>query len=258
MRRFILNLVLSTGVLLLLATPNLLHASGWLGVTIEPPSGVQIGEIIKGGPADLAGLKNGDRILSINGQKVLSIANFIKTIASKAAKDEVELLVVRQGEQIVVKVLLDDSNNHRSVSQNPFYYIPESSRRGDNPGSLLSRRQQQFPDYSVPTNKLQPPNALHSAQPYDHPQAWLGIAPGATTNGGVAIKGVAPNGPGAKAGLKPGDIVIAINGNAVATPSSLVRLMGQFKADDLVEISLTREGKPKTLQAKMAVHPLIK
>jgi S1-C subfamily serine protease len=242
MNRTTLNLV-SFVILLLMTTTT--HAGGWLGITIEPPQGVQVGEIIKGGPADQAKLEKGDIILAINSNQVQSIPHFIQEISRLAAKQEVILTIVRQGKKMEVRVILDDSNRHLSVSQTPFFRMPTVGFHHPapkKPGSLLPQ---------TPTTPL----LAAPGTPPAPSLAWLGIAPGISNKGGVLVKGVAPNSPGIKAGIKSGDIITAINGQAVSTPASLVRLMSQFKPDDLVMVSLIRNGKVKNLQAKMAIHP---
>jgi serine protease Do len=254
LNRIILSLA-SFSVALLLLTP--LYAGGWLGVTIEPTRGVQIGEIIKGGPADLAKLKNGDVILKVNGKPVQSIAHFIQEISRIGAKQKALLNIIRQGKSLVVKVTLDDSNKHMSVSQTPFFRMPNSAHHiqpFQQRGSMMPGVNPTFPGPSSSNSTLSDP--MPFPPPPTPPSAWLGIAPGISNKGGIIVKGVAVNSPAKKAGIQTGDIIISINGQAVSSPASLVRLMAQFKPDDLVEVALTRKGKDQTLQVKMAEHPL--
>src|SRR5690606_30549351 len=55
-----------------------------------------------------------------------------------------------------------------------------------------------------------------------------------------------PEGPAAKDGLKAGDIVLSVNGEAVDRSSSLARLIGQVKPDQDVELKVMRDGKTLT------------
>ena len=56
-------------------------------------------------------------------------------------------------------------------------------------------------------------------------RGWLGVSvqdvPG--DGAGVAIAGVERNGPAARAGLRPGDVVTAVNGEQVDTSRGLIR-----------------------------------
>ncbi len=228
------------------------YGEGWLGITIEPPNGVQIGEIIKGGPADLAGLKNRDIIQTVNENPVLSMGHFIRTISQMAPKQEVVLGLLRQGKNLQAKVILDDRKNHLSVSQTPLQQLPSGMLPSSSAfRSWMDQSGSDFPGSLYPL----PTVATPAPEPAPQPAAWLGIAPGLSDKSGVLVKGVAKDSPGELAGLKPGDLVISINGQALSSPASLVRLMDQLEPGELVVISLTREGKIINLQAKMANNP---
>ncbi|MBF0379468.1 MAG: PDZ domain-containing protein [Magnetococcales bacterium] len=225
------------------------HAGGWLGVTIEPPRGVQIGEIIKGSPADIAKLQKGDLIINIDGKPVNSIVAFTNEISRLGANKKVVLGIKRQGTNIQADVTLDDSNKHLSVSQTPYFHRSHV----DNPTSSFMQQ----PPFPAPHYQQNNKHAAKKPAPHKPQQStWLGIAPGVNKAGGVFVKAVAPNGPGYKAGLKTGDVIISINGQAVVSPASLVKLIGSFKPEELVLLAINRNGKPKTLQAKIALHPL--
>ncbi|MBF0358876.1 MAG: PDZ domain-containing protein [Magnetococcales bacterium] len=225
-------------------------AGGWLGVTIEPPQGVQIGEIIKGGPADKAELLKGDIITKINGNKVYSVASFTQKISQIGAEKKVTLDIMRQGKPLTIEVILDDSSRHRSVSQTPFFQSPPN---GAHSIPFLPPGHFQPPAYQN-SNKFPPIKSKADAQP----AVWLGIAPGVAKSGEVVIKGVAANGPGDKAGLKAGDLIISINGQAVVSPASLIKMISNFKPGDLVILAITRKGQDKSIQIKMAAHPTAK
>ncbi|MBF0453572.1 MAG: PDZ domain-containing protein [Magnetococcales bacterium] len=256
MSRLSVNCVPFYALILFFATLSPLQAGGWLGVTVEPPHGVQIGEIIKGGPADRAKLENGDIIQSIDQQPVDSLHSFVRDISRLGAGKQVVLGIVRQGKKQEVRVTLDDSNDHPSVSQTPFYRLPGSNHLASPPTSQLGSLIPPAPElleqgYPSPHALPSPPER----QPFpSHPTVWLGIAPGMAEDG-VLVKGVAPQSPGEQAGIRTGDLIIAINGQAVSTPASLVRMMRQFKPDDLVLIGLNSQGETKTVQAIMALHP---
>ena len=64
--------------------------AGWRG-------GVQVGDVIKGSPADRAGLRTGDAFVSINGQPVVS-PSMIQQAVFHAEGKPVELTVMRAGE----------------------------------------------------------------------------------------------------------------------------------------------------------------
>lgn len=69
---------------------------------------------------------------------------------------------------------------------------------------------------------------------------------------GVVISGVISGSPADKAGLKTGDVVIAINGKPVDTPIKLSNSIALMQVGDKVILHIFREGKKKTIKAKIA------
>ena len=79
---------------------------------------------------------------------------------------------------------------------------------------------------------------------------------GLGTDHGVAISGIEPNGPAAKAGLVEGDIVTAINGTEVKTDDALRKLIGNAKPGASVELKVVhRNSKTATVKAKLGELP---
>lgn len=240
------------------------QAGGWLGVTIEPPQGVQVAEIIKGSPADRAGLERGDIIRSLDGVEITGMGQFIQLVTGKPAGGEVMLQVIRRGEEREVRATLEESEEHRSVSQG---HVP--GWRLQYPPVMPERDPRQPPAFSYPERmEMGGPGSIPpgTAWPRDSmpmppqsgfeppPKAWLGVAL-EMAPGGVAVIGVAPDGPGMRAGLREGDVIVAINGQAVATPRALVRLINQQGPGDLVELAITRAGQARMLQAQLQAPP---
>ncbi len=79
-------------------------------------------------------------------------------------------------------------------------------------------------------------------------RGWLGVsvqdAPGArAANNGVAIAGIDRTGPAARAGLKPGDIVLAVNGDRVDSARGLIRAVAAAQPGSAVKLSVRRSGQ---------------
>ena len=86
------------------------QAKPWLGVRIEtakaPETGVLIREVIKGTPADDAGLKKDDRVQSIDQHAVASAEDFITTVQSKGVGSTVDLDFLRDGKAVKKSIKL--------------------------------------------------------------------------------------------------------------------------------------------------------
>ena len=87
-------------------------------------------------------------------------------------------------------------------------------------------------------------------------RAMLGVnLAGAEPNGGgVRVEGVSPGGPAAAAGVKPGDVIVAIDAKPVATGRELVRAMESIEPGAKVALRLRRDGKP--VEASVVARPL--
>ncbi len=72
---------------------------------------------------------------------------------------------------------------------------------------------------------------------------------------GVLVETISdPNGPGAKAGLRPGDVVTKFDGQAVSKSSELQRLVGNAPIGSTVTLDVVRAGK--TIQLKAVTQEL--
>ncbi len=68
---------------------------------------------------------------------------------------------------------------------------------------------------------------------------------------GVYLSELTPGGAAEKAGLKPGDIVTAIEGRVVESSSQLIEQIGRHRPGDVVELSFLRNGKSNTLSVEL-------
>jgi serine protease Do/serine protease DegQ len=69
---------------------------------------------------------------------------------------------------------------------------------------------------------------------------------------GAVIAGVMPGSTAQKAGLKTGDIVIAINGQAVDSATKLHNFIALMQAGDKVSLAILRNDKEKTITTRLA------
>lgn len=76
----------------------------------------------------------------------------------------------------------------------------------------------------------------------------------ANTTGSV-VRHVAPGSPAEKAGLKAGDIVLAIGDKPVATFIDLANDVRSRKPGDKVEVTISREGKEQKLELTIGERP---
>jgi len=73
---------------------------------------------------------------------------------------------------------------------------------------------------------------------------------------GALIAGVLKDGPADKAGVKPGDVLLAINGNPVKDSSSLLNLIAALKPGDTARLSVARKNQSLELQVQVGRRPI--
>jgi serine protease DegQ len=76
-------------------------------------------------------------------------------------------------------------------------------------------------------------------------------AVGSKPGHGAVVLEVAPDSPAAKAGLRPGDVVLSVNGRAVRSSADLRNQIGLAAVGDPQEFRVLREGKELVFRAKV-------
>jgi serine protease Do len=91
-------------------------------------------------------------------------------------------------------------------------------------------------------------------------RGWLGVsvqdvAASAGRRAGVAIAAVERTGPAARAGLKPGDLVYAVNGDRVDSSRGLIRSVAAVTPGQQVRLSVVRQGREMEIPVTVGRRP---
>lgn len=86
-------------------------------------------------------------------------------------------------------------------------------------------------------------------------RGWLGVSVQDVTGGGVAIAGVDRTGPAARAGIRPGDTVTAVNGEKVDTARGLIRAVAATPPGDSVRLTVRRQGRDMDIAVTVGRRP---
>lgn len=176
---------------------------GYLGVGIQDidkdlaeslklpnTDGVLVGQVFPETPAARAGLKRGDVILALDGQKVKDVSELRNRVARLSPGSGAKLEVMRDGRRTSFDLSIAELEDQASNPGGPS--APETPAR-----DLLG----------LTVQPLTPDLARRL---------------GAEGRTGVVIAAVEPGSPAARAGLRPGDLVEEVNRQSIARPADFV------------------------------------
>lgn len=200
------------GVMVQQVTPELAEAVG-----LEEPRGALVANVVARGPADVAGLEQGDVITSFAGAEIQEMRDLPRIVAGTEIGRGVEVQVWRNGSEERFQV--------------------EIGRLEPQQASLQAEPQEQQPDAAASESLGASLAALdaETRQRFDLSGDLQG----------VVIVEVQGGGPAAEAGLRPGDVIRRVDGEEIEAPQQVSQALseaasGQRSALILVE----RDGNP--------------
>ena len=198
---------------------------GRIGVVIQPvtrelaesfglpkPAGALVSSVEKGSPAEKAGIEAGDVILKFSGKDVNSSEDLPRLVGSTKPGSKAVMQLMRNKAAREVTVVVGEMPDEARAAQ-------RSQRRG--PGAKP-------PVESV--SRL----GMTLSEPTAEQRKELKIA------GGILVEDV--QGPAARAGMRRGDIILAVNNQDVKSLEQFGQLMSQFEKGKIVAMLVRRGG----------------
>ena len=200
---------------------------GRIGVVIQPvtkdlaesfglgkPSGALVSSVEKGSPAEKAGIEAGDVILKFDGKTVASSEDLPRLVGATKPGTKASVQLMRNKVTKDVTVLVGEMPDETRNAQR------QQQRRGQ-PGGK--------PPVEAVTRL-----GMTLSEPPQAQREQLNIA------GGVLVEDVA-QGAAARAGIRRGDIILAINNQDIKSLEQFGQLVGQFEKGKIVAL-LVRRG----------------
>jgi thiol-disulfide isomerase/thioredoxin len=82
----------------------------WLGIAMDnadsPGAGVRVGHVIRGSPADKAGIRDGDRVLRVGSTTVARGSDVVHAVSGLSVGDSVEVAFARAGKEQTARATL--------------------------------------------------------------------------------------------------------------------------------------------------------
>ena len=219
--------------------------------------GVGITEVVKDSPAEKAGLRKGDVILRLDGENVSSVRKLNRLVSELAPDQSVRIGVSRGGaEQEVTATIGKRSNPSFAGDVFPgggrmfkFDGPDMKTWKFDGPdmknwkweGPMLDRNN--FPNFNGDVLVLGGRRiGVSSIELTKQLADYMGVTGGK----GVLVTSVTENGPAAKAGLRAGDVITAVDGEAIDSPGDISRIINR-KKEGAVTLSVIRNKAPQTI-----------
>ena len=83
----------------------------------------------------------------------------------------------------------------------------------------------------------------------------FGRSPLGIQSPGALVKSVTPDTPADKAGLREGDIILAVNDEKITLAMDLAQVVQKHKPGDTVTLTIRRDGAEQSLQVVLGQHP---
>ena len=191
---------------------------GWLGVGIQDLSeelaeyhgikerkGVLVNKVFPGDPADKAGIKPEDIVISVNGKKVENTRELSKLIAGTRVGDTVKIKVLRNGieKKIGVKIVKREDDKIAGLAPSKGNEYELGIRVSELTSEIIRR-------FNI------------------------------TETGGVIVTDVEAEGQGAKAGVRIGDIIKEINHQPIETVKDYENKTKKLKKGDSIQMFIKR------------------
>ncbi len=201
---------------------------GWLGVSIQQMSeelaesfglkkvyGALVTEVVKDSPAEQAGLKRGDVILSYDGKELEDMKDLPRLVAATPVDKKVRMTIFRDGKEKKLKVKVGQL---KDAKQQTEVTTSEGGQLGLTVVDISPEVMRRF---------------------------------NLETGDGVLITGIDRDGPAAKANLNHGDVILEVNGNEIKDAADFRKTVAKTDKGDVLRL-LIRRGESilyTTLQA---------
>ncbi len=184
---------------------------GWIGVQIQPVTkdiadsmglkntdGALVAEPAENSPAAKAGIKAGDLIVAVNGERIANARELSRRIAQMGPGQSARLTILQRGAEKTVNVTLGELPTQA-----------ELSRRGGEDRSGPAREELTL---------------------------GLQLSPAASVAGsgneGVVVTRVLPDSPAGERGFKTGDVILEVAGKAVSNPADVRKALEDARKDN--------------------------
>jgi S1-C subfamily serine protease len=222
--------------------------------------GAVVENVAPDSPAERAGMKAGDVITGFDGEKVRSAKQLARLVNETPAGRTVAATVLRDGKSVDLKVTPEAGEVARAGEG---FVMPPMAEWRTLPELNFDSRAFKFDDPGTAElfEKRVPGGEGRAFGFFMNPgRGRLGIGLQDLTpqlaeyfgaKEGVLVTTVEDDSPASRAGLKAGDVIVAINGNSVNSSPDVMRAVGETGESGELAITYLRDRKTATVTAKI-------
>ena len=117
--------------------------------------------------------------------------------------------------------------------------------------------------FATPGNEdIRVANTIISGKPVDH--GYVGVSLASSTEGGAKIASssrssseqpIEPNSPASRAGLEPGDLITAVDGQPITSTEAFIAKIAADSAGQTVTLTVKRDGQTKQIKVTLGKQP---
>jgi C-terminal processing protease CtpA/Prc len=238
------------------------HA-GFLGVGLEdvegPARGARVRSVEKGSAAEKAGLEEGDVIVRFDGEGVRSAAQLARLVRETPPGRAVEVEVERDGAERTLTATLAERRGRWPMAgplgPGPHFHVEAPELAPPPPGlphaapHVFQWRGDGNRNFAFRWTPERPRKlGIRYMEISGQLAAYFKVA----GDQGVLVTSVDDGGPAAKAGMKAGDVILAVGGTAIRDGDDLRDEIGDTEGGTQVAIKVQRDGRPLDLQVTLA------
>jgi len=227
--------MLSTIVMILSAIPALAQDPGWIGITIrdQADGGAVVRRVEPNSPAEKAGFKEGDVILEYNREQVMGVQQLTRLVRETPVGRSVDVKVRRDTREETLKVTAERSSQFAFEPGQHFDFdVPNVRLFADRAAQAVSR---------IEMTTVRVEAGIRVEQLTDQLREFFG----ASGSNGVLVTSVDSGSAADKAGLKAGDVIIAIDGRTIRNPSDFSR---EMRAGDAPALKILRQKQEREIK----------
>jgi C-terminal processing protease CtpA/Prc len=231
------------GVMLQSISSNMAEA-----MDLDDEDGVLVSEVVEDGPADLAGLEDGDIIIAFNGKNIASHKSLTKAVGSSSPGDVVDLVVLRDGKKKTIEVELGER-------EDPHVYLQTGHRKLGKDFFVWNDGGDEDIEIMVNGMKFMNEDRGFMGVELDDLNEQMGRYFEVEDGNGALITSVNEDSAAEKAGLRAGDVIVQMGDEEIQSASDVHSAMAGTEPDEELQLTVIRKGTEKDINITLGEAP---